>query len=128
MRLHVHDRTAFESHATGIGRKHPGDAVEQGRLAGTVGTDQPQDLAPIEVERHVVEGTHTAEAQAYILDFEQAHDAGTFSGGAFCLPRRWKMCSKRLASCPHTPSGRLIICTIRRMPSATLNHSPLIWR
>ena len=39
----------------GVRRWKPGDHVEQGRLAGAVGTDQTGDLARRRDERHVVE-------------------------------------------------------------------------
>ena len=47
-----------------------GEAVEQRRLAGAVGPDQPGDLARAACEHHPVEGDDAAEADRHVIDDE----------------------------------------------------------
>jgi hypothetical protein len=47
-----------------------GHDVEAGCLAGTVGSDQAQDLARVDVERDPVEGRDTTKAQRDIVHLE----------------------------------------------------------
>src|SRR6185436_7179570 len=60
-------------------------AVEEGRLAGSVGADQTDGLARLDVERHAVESGDPAEPLAHAHGLEQRHQsappAGT-TGGA----------------------------------------------
>ena len=44
---------------------HTGHQVDQGGLAGTVGTDERDDLALLEREAHVVDGVNAAEMLAH---------------------------------------------------------------
>jgi hypothetical protein len=53
---------------SGVGLVETGDAVEQGRLAGAVGTDEPDDLPLGDVDVHVLEGDEPAEADTRVLD------------------------------------------------------------
>jgi hypothetical protein len=60
-----------EHHLTRRGLVDPADDVEHGRLAGTVRTDEPADLALLDVERQPVEGDDAAEADRHVLYLEQ---------------------------------------------------------
>ena len=78
------------------GGQHAGDQVEGRALAGAVGADQRDDLAGLDVERHIVDGDHAAELLARALDLQQrrrgvvgaAGAAGSASAGAGPLARR----------------------------------------
>ena len=81
-----HLEGACDAPAAALGRRQPGDVgpleqdaplawavdtrdqVEQGRFAGPVRTDQPQDLAPAHVEGHVAVGDEAAEGQRHGVD------------------------------------------------------------
>ena len=54
----------------------PRDQVEDGRLAGAVRADQPDDLTLVRVERDVVERDDPAEPPRYVLDRKQCHGSG----------------------------------------------------
>src|SRR5437899_818786 len=55
----------------GRGPEHAGDAVEQRRLAGTVGANDPEDLTRGDSEADVVEGVHAAELHAEAVELER---------------------------------------------------------
>ena len=48
-----------------------GDGVEEGRLSGAVGPDDPDDCPPLGRERHSVDGGQSAEAHRDLLDGEE---------------------------------------------------------
>src|SRR5262249_41369707 len=50
------------------------DAIEQRRLAGTVGPDERADLTGVDRERQVDQGNDAAELDAYLLDVQQRHN------------------------------------------------------
>ena len=54
----------------------PRDQVEDGRFAGAVRADQPDDLTLVRVERDVVERDDPAEPPRYVLDCKQCHGSG----------------------------------------------------
>jgi hypothetical protein len=54
LRLAV-DAFAFEAHLPGAGHKHAEQSLEDGRLAGAVGSDQQRDLAAARVQRGLVQ-------------------------------------------------------------------------
>ena len=80
-------------------RVDAGHRVEAGGLAGTVGADQAEDLAPLDLEVDVVERDDAAEAEGDVVDLEQdlAHGAGRLEGddvvvgGVRRAPRRPSM-------------------------------------
>ena len=49
----------------------PAEGVDRGRLPGSVGTDQPDDLARLDVEAHVVHRDHAAVADRQVPHLEQ---------------------------------------------------------
>jgi hypothetical protein len=53
-----------------VGAREAADDVEQGRLAGAVGSDDPQDLALLDVQADGVEGRQAAEADRGAVDLE----------------------------------------------------------
>src|SRR5207302_10584137 len=66
------DLLAEQPDLAGVGFEEAGDDVEQGRLAGTVGADQAEDLAVVDREADVVDRLHPAEALAHATELE--HD------------------------------------------------------
>jgi hypothetical protein len=70
------DILAVQGHRS-LGRADDaGDRPQHRRFAGPVGTDQAEQLALVEGERHVVDRGHATEAHGYAGDFEQpAHAA-----------------------------------------------------
>ena len=72
------------------------DDVEEGRLAGTVGPDEPEHLAGLELQRHVVQRPHAAEVDAHARQFERKRIQG--------LWRRWR--PSRPTPCAATTSPR----------------------
>src|SRR5262249_3776640 len=62
---------AREDDRARVGLVEAGDQVEERRLAGAVRPDQPDDLAGLDVERHVVDGDDAAETPPYVLEREQ---------------------------------------------------------
>src|SRR6267143_2092864 len=68
--LEAVDALAAEAHAAGVEALDAGDAVEQRRLAGAVGTDEAVDAPGLQRQGDVVDGGHATEALAYTLDRE----------------------------------------------------------
>ena len=50
---------------------HARDDVEQGRLAGAVGTDKCDHLPRLDFERNAIQGHHPTEADAQVANFEK---------------------------------------------------------
>lgn len=67
VRLHAADRFSLEPHLAAIGRIKAGDNVDAGGLAGPVRSDQSQNLAAREMERHPVQRAKSAEALHELL-------------------------------------------------------------
>ena len=75
------------------------DAVEQGGLAGAVRADEPEDLARLDGERHVLQHLDAAEAKAHVLQDQLSGHAhlslrrvlrsGTGRGGGPACSREW---------------------------------------
>ena len=59
-------RSSPYQNLAGAGPMHAGDEIDQGRLAGAVGTDQADDLTRPQFERDVVDGDQAAEAAGYV--------------------------------------------------------------
>src|SRR5262249_10438970 len=55
----------------GIGREHLRDAIEQRRLAGSVGADQPDDLTFADTEAHPIQCSIASKALRELPDFRQ---------------------------------------------------------
>ena len=67
---HAGDRPAVEAHLAGGRRELAENAVEQRRLAGTVGPDEAEDFAFVHGEGHPVYGADAAEGLPQVADFE----------------------------------------------------------
>jgi hypothetical protein len=48
-----------------------GDQVEDGRLAGTIGPDEPDDLALLDAEGEIMDGPESAEVLRQAFGFEK---------------------------------------------------------
>src|SRR5207247_5352515 len=64
------DVDAAEEDAAGVRRQQSGDQVEDRRLAGAVGADEPEDLMGGEGKGHVVDRGDAAEAAGEPADLE----------------------------------------------------------
>ena len=73
LRRGMGDVATAESDAAGIGRVDAGHDVEEGGLAGAVGTDQAENLALAHVEVEPVERHHAAEPLGQPLRDKHAH-------------------------------------------------------
>src|SRR6202165_5268516 len=74
---------ALNAASPALARREAGPRVENGRLPGAVGTDQPGDTARRNRERARVDRHHAAEPLGEVLDLEQAHaDGSRCSAGA----------------------------------------------
>ena len=67
-RTQAADHIAAEPHVAARRLEHAGNDIEQSRLAGTVRADQRDDLAGLDVERHVVDRGEPAELAAHRLE------------------------------------------------------------
>ena len=56
-----------------VGSIHPGQHLDEGRLARTVLTDQSVHLPGLDLKAHVVQGQHAREAFAHPPDAQQWH-------------------------------------------------------
>ncbi len=57
--------------STGGGCVEAGDAVEEGRLAGAVRADDPDDLPLVDAQVDVAQGLHAAEADVDVARLEE---------------------------------------------------------
>ena len=94
----VGDVVAVEHDRAVVGGQEAGDEVEQRRLAGAVGPDEPEDLARVRAsKRDVVDGGDAAEALGDAADLE--HDgvasAGRSTGRRTVRRRRSAPCARR---------------------------------
>ena len=69
---------AVKDDATGIRREHAIDEIEQGRFAGAVRPDQPEDFALALGEGQIVHGKKPAETLADAIKFEKRRHSSTF--------------------------------------------------
>jgi hypothetical protein len=72
-RLATRDVATVELDLARVRPEQPGDDVEQRRLAGAVGTDQPRDVTDLDVDRHVAERLQAAEADRDLAHVEEGH-------------------------------------------------------
>jgi len=84
------ERFAAQEHAAAEGGLEGGDGPQEGRLAGAVGTDQPQKLAGLHAQVDVVDGQKLAEADCQPLNRQQG------GGRARCLCHRGTSVPPRL--------------------------------
>ena len=75
---------AVECDAAGVGGVEARKAVEQGRLAGTVGADQSDDLAATHSEADILVGAQSAEMLAQTAHLEQGSGHGFFPSRRTC--------------------------------------------
>ena len=66
-----HDGSPVDEDLTRVGGVGAGERVHQRGLAGAVPADQRNDLASVEIHRHVVNGMEAAEGDADVLEFAQ---------------------------------------------------------
>ena len=67
------DRLALEPHLPARDRHEADDRVQQARLARAVGAQQGDDLALLDVQRHVLHGHDGAVADDEVVDGEDVH-------------------------------------------------------
>jgi hypothetical protein len=65
------DALAPEPHAPGSRPVEAGDRLQQGALAGAVGTDDGDDLTVVDPECDAVDGRNSAEVPRKLVDLEQ---------------------------------------------------------
>ena len=80
VRSHADDLLAGEANAALLRPVDAGQDVEDGRLAGAVGTDDREQLARLDGERDTVDRDHAGEPQRHVADIEdrRAHAAHRF--------------------------------------------------
>jgi hypothetical protein len=59
---------AVEEHLSARRLVDAGNHVEAGRLAGTVRTEQAQDLALVDIEAHIIDCLEAAEVDGEVFD------------------------------------------------------------
>ena len=67
---HIGDLAAIQLHAPFGRLELAEDAIEQGRLAAAIGTDDAEDLAFLHREGHPVDGLDATEGLVEIVDFQ----------------------------------------------------------
>src|SRR5688572_5409051 len=70
MRLQADQVLAAEADRARVGLVEPRDAVEDGRLAGSVGADHGEDLAVVDREADTLDGLDRLEGELEVLDLE----------------------------------------------------------
>src|SRR6185295_17948401 len=81
VRRRLEERAAFEGDPPVAERVEARQAVEHRRLAGAVRSDEADDVAGGDDERHPVERDDPTEADRHILDLEQRLNDGVPRGG-----------------------------------------------
>ena len=66
----VRDLPAPEKYASRSRAHKAGDEIDQRRLARTIGSDNSQRVAGIELERHIVDRAHAAKVFTEMFDFQ----------------------------------------------------------
>src|SRR5262249_12638239 len=106
VRLQSRERPPIEDEAAAVGRIDPGEQVEERRLAGPIGSDQPIDLARRDREADVDERMDAAEALRDPLGGDEAH---------------WRVASSRLRTAEgHSPPGRRIMTSTSAKPKISM--------
>src|SRR5690606_37672324 len=145
VRRHIGVIESVENHLSGFDGKDPGQQVEGGRLARTVGSDQAEDLSLLDSEAHAVHGLHSAEGATEFPDLELHRrsplssassvfraDPGfppalrvlTSTGTAAARPGSLPTRKRFVRSIrPSKPSGWRITTAIRSAPLTTSRHS-----
>src|SRR5207244_7933036 len=89
------DAVAREDDAAGFGPVVAGDHVEERRLAGAVGADDPENLAGRHLEAHLGYGGEAAEALRHALEGEDRRG----------VTHAWARRRRSRAAMPARPSG-----------------------
>ena len=103
--------------------------VEAGAFSGAVGTDQRQDFAGLQLERHAAHGMHAAIGFAQAFDRQQcgcdAHSAVSIGDARIAVGDCGRRRCRMVSSTPTMPFGNAT--TIRTMtpPSTSLDRS--VW-
>src|SRR6267143_776286 len=96
------------------------DAVEEGRLAGAVGTDDPDDVAFGDLERHAVDRGHATETFRDITQLELWCGGGAHSDVSRSDRRRYDRLNRlRPPKKSITPRGMKITTTTSSTPRIT---------
>src|SRR5215470_2995528 len=102
------DVSALEAHAAGAGREHAREHVDEGRLAGSIGADDGDELALADRQAHAVEGDVGAVEPAQIGGLENhARETGV---------------TVRRAKNPMSPPGAKMTMTARIAPNTSRQY------
>ena len=112
--LEAVDAFALEEDLPSRGRVVAVDDVEDGRLAGAVRADEPEDLPLLDRKGHVADGLEAAETFRDVLQLEEAHEAPC---GAEA--RRRFHFAARSFHVPTIPFGKKMMRTMIRIPKKT---------
>ena len=111
------DLAAVHPHAARGWAEVAGDHLDQGRLAGAVVAHQPDDLAGLERERHVIHRLDGAEVLGNVGELENSHPSSSSRGAARAYPRRPASPGRRRPGFSRTP-GRPSIAAAERCRGA----------
>ena len=70
MGAHALDALALVDHIAGLGFQQAGDGLQGGGLTGTIGTDQGDDLALIDLEGNALDGVDVAVVNVDVIDLQ----------------------------------------------------------
>src|SRR4051794_15794572 len=140
MRRQLAELMPVEGDPARVGLEHATHTVEERRLTGAVGPDEPDDLPGIDPKGSVVERGDPAEADGDVFHLEQrsrrprhvrtpsrtstCSETSTSSGStgarpaARCPSRCLSLCWKSVT----IPSGVTMSCTMSSAPVTRLNH------
>src|SRR5262249_8785303 len=104
VRRQPHDRAAVEDDIAGVRYQESREEIEDRRLAGTVGADEPEHLTPADLEVEPGHGLQAAEALGEAPRRPSAHRAS---------PARRANARRRRG---YAPSGRKSTTAIRSTP------------
>ena len=102
----------------GVGADHPGDAVEERRLARAVGADQGVDLAVLERDRGAVDGPDPAEGLGEPLGLQRAQRAHACAVHRVTSSGVWRVLARRVR-------GRLALGGTPRGSRSRLRPEPV---
>ena len=106
------DVVPVQKHPAGVGAEKPGDAVEQGRLAGAVGADERVHLPGFNVQGHAVHGVQGAEGLVETLYYERAGQSRLQNLSAMpAIPDGIKSTARTKASPKENCHARYIVVT-----------------
>ena len=70
MGAHALDALALVDHIAGLGFQQAGDGLQGSGLTGTIGTDQGDDLALIDLEGNALDGVDVAVVNVDVIDLQ----------------------------------------------------------